>query len=302
MTRPTRNSFYRQCMTTFGIVVRSASRPRRIVFTLVAGIVSAAFLNVVPLVLAPWRTVNIEGLSDPAQARWGLALEGGVDLLAVIFIVGALLRPARSALLVQYVLYAALLAAAVVTPFNGPIFLIVVGLLLLVPLTYPYPRELFSLRSQRGPSVRLLTVAVIAAAVLIPLAVQAIRIQATIPHGTGPDSNGPITNAEHLLLLAVAGLMAATRRPGWRVIASAVTAAYAYLGLASILLPNQPSSWGTAGGAASLLASAAFGITALIAARGNGSDTTEPKAVPPGGSSGAPEPRYTTRHALGMDR
>ena len=286
-------------MTTFGLVTRPASRPRRIIFTIVAGIVSAAFLTAVPNVLAPWLIVNGQGLSDPTEARWSLALEACVDLLAVIFIVAALLKPARSALLVQYVLYAALLAAAVVIPFTGPTFLFVAAVLLLVPLTYPYPRELFSLRSQRGPSLLLLTVAVLAAAVLVPLAVQAIRIQATLPRGT---ESVLATNAEHLLLLAVAGLLAATRRPGWRVIAVAVTATYAYLGLVSILLPNQPNSWGTAGGAASLLASAAFGIAAVIAARGHDSGPTEPEAVPPGETPGAPEPGYTTRHALGRDR
>jgi hypothetical protein len=264
-------------MTAPGSVTQPASRGRRIAFSIVAGIVFLVFLTATPNVLAPWMTVNVEELSDPARARWNLALEGVVDMLALVCIVGGLLRPARSPLLMQYLLYGAIMAAIVVTPFAGPTFLLIVAILLLVPLTYPYPRELFSLRSGNGPSFVLLAVAVTAAAVLTLLAVQAIRIQATLPRGTRPDFNAMATNAEHMLLLALAGLLAITRRPGWRVIACAVTVTYAYLGVASILLPSQPNSWGAAGGAAALLCSAAFGIAALIAARGDVSYTSQPR-------------------------
>ena len=260
-------------MTRFGIPTQPASRRRRVVFSIVGGLVALTSLISTPNVLAPWTVVNVENLADPAPMRWSLALEGVVDLLGLMCLVVALVRPARSALLVQYLLYAAVLAGAVVIPFS-PMFLIRVGLLLLVPLTYPYPRELFALRSQRGPSVMLLAVAVAAAAVLLPLAVQALRIQATLPRGTGSDFNVLATNAEHLLLLALAGLLTATRRPGWKVIAFGVTTTYAYLAVASILLPNQPNSWGLVGGVVSLLSAAAFGIAAAAAARRIDIDTT----------------------------
>lgn len=260
-------------MTRYGIPAQPASRRRRVVFAIVGGLVALAFLTAAPNVLAPWMVVNVENLADPAHLRWSLALEGVVDLLGLVCLVVALARPARSALLVQYLLYAAVLAAAVIIPFS-PMFLITVGLLLLVPLTYPYPRQLFALRSQRGPSVMLLAVAVAAAAVLLPLAVQALRTQATLPRGSGSDFNVLATNAEHMLLLALAGLLAATRRPGWKVIALGVTTTYAYLAVASILLPNQPNSWGLVGGVVSLLSAAAFGIAAAVAARRIDIDTT----------------------------
>jgi hypothetical protein len=255
-------------MATAGIIQPTSHR-RRLVFTIVASLVALALLTATANVLAPWRSINIDSLADPTHARWSLALEGVVDLLGLVCVVGALLRPACSALLVQYLLCAAVAAAAVIIPFTGPIFLLTVGLLLLIPLTYPYPRELFSLSSPKGPSQLLLAVGVIAAAVLSPVAVHAIRIQATLPRGRGSDFNILATDTEHLLLLALAGLLAATRRPGWEVLSAAVTATYAYLGLASILLPNQPQSWGVAGGTAALVASAAFGIAAMVAARGD---------------------------------
>jgi hypothetical protein len=267
-------------MTTYGSVHQAASRPRRIIFLSVAGIVFLAFCSSTPNVLAPWLTVNVEHLSDPSQARWSLALEGIVDLLWLACIAVTMLRPARSALLMQYLLYGATLAAVVVLPFTGPTFLLPVILLLLVPAAYPYPRELFSLRSQRAPSWGVLTVAVIAAGILAALAAEAIHIQAKLPRGTGSDFNILATDAEHLLLLALAGLLAATRRPGWRVLAAGVTVTYAYLGLASLLLPNQPNTWGAAGGIASLLGSAAFAITAVTAARNDTAHTVQPPSTP----------------------
>lgn len=248
-------------MVTIGAPAQPASRCRRVVFTLVGGLVGLALLTAAANVLAPWVDVNVENLADPQRARWSLALEGAVDLLLLVCLVAALVRPARSALLVQYLLYAPVLAAAVMVPFS-PMFLINAGLLLLVPLTYPYPRELIPLRSPSGPSLVLLAVAVTAAAALVPVAARALSTQATLPRGNGSDFNVLATSAEHLLLLALAGLLTATRRPGWRFLALAVSATYAYLGIASMLLPHQPHSWGMPGGAACLLAAAAFAITA----------------------------------------
>ncbi len=264
-------------MVTFGVPAQPVSHRRRLVFSTVGGLVALAFLTSTPNVLAPWMVVNVEDLVDPQHMRWGLALEGAVDLLALVCLVVALIRPPRSALLVQYLLYATLVAAAVIIPFTGPTFLITVGVFLLVPLTYPYPRQLFSLRSEPGPSAALLGVAVVATAVLLPLAVQALRLQSTLPRGSGSDFNALATNAEHMALLALAGLLAATRRPGWKVLALAVATTFAYLGVASILLPDQPCSWARAGGVASLLAAAAFLIATAVAAPRQGTDSTEPR-------------------------
>src|SRR6476660_5282142 len=110
-------------MVTTAAPAPPASHRRRLLFTVVGGLVGLALLTAAPNVLAPWVDVNIENLADPDRARWSLALEGVVDLLALVCLVVALVRPARSALLVQYLLYAPVLAAAVVVPFD-PLFLI----------------------------------------------------------------------------------------------------------------------------------------------------------------------------------
>jgi hypothetical protein len=266
-------------MSISDAVPQSVSRRRHIVFFIACGIVALALLPSMLNLLAPWMTVNIEGLANPAQLRWDLALEGGVDFLVLVCLVITLARPDRPALLVQYVLYATVLAAAVIVPFSPP-FLINVAVFLLVPLTYPYRRELFSLQSRQGPSVAMFAVAAVAAAVLLPIAVQPLRTQMTLPRGNGSDLNTLASNAQHLMLLALAGLLAATRRPGWKVIAFGVTVTYTYLAVASLLLPNQPHSWGVAGGVASLLAAAAFGIAATVASRPVSLDTHGSRTAP----------------------
>jgi hypothetical protein len=201
-----------------------------------------------------------------------------VDLLSVACIVTAALRPAASALLVQYVRLGALVAAAVVIPFAGWSFMIVVASVLLVPFTYPYPEQLRSLRPPATVPVPLAAVAVIASAVLVPLAVQALRTQLAQPYGQVPGDTMWATAAEHLLLLALAGILAATRRPGWKVLIAGTAVAYAYLGTASIALPNQPGGWGTMGGTIGLIASAAFVVTGVLAGRSHG-DRAGPSAA-----------------------
>ena len=60
----------------------------------------------------------------------------------------------------------------------------------------------------------------------------------------------------------------ATRRPGWQVLVAGIAAVYAYLGIASITLPDQPGSWGTLGGTIALVASAAYLVAGALPRRG----------------------------------
>jgi hypothetical protein len=126
--------------------------------------------------------------------------------------------------------------------------MVVVASLLFVPLTYPYPQQqLRSLRPQSNLAVPLLAVGVTTAAVLVPFAIQALCTQLAHPSGQVAGDTIWATAAEHLLLLALGGVLAATRRPGWQVLVAGIAAVYAYLGVASITLPDQPGSWGTLG-------------------------------------------------------
>jgi hypothetical protein len=59
--------------------------------------------------------------------------------------------------------------------------------------------------------------------------------------------------AEHATVLALAGVLAASRGPGWRILRGLCSGVWIYLGLvAALVLPHRPGSWGRIGGAAAL--------------------------------------------------
>jgi hypothetical protein len=67
--------------------------------------------------------------------------------------------------------------------------------------------------------------------------------------------------AEHASVLAMAGVLAVSRGPGWRILATLCSAVWLYLGLvASLVLPHHTGSWGRVGGVLAVLVGAAFAI------------------------------------------
>jgi hypothetical protein len=175
-----------------------------------------------------------------------------------------LVKPRNRSLLAQYLAGAAVVAGAIIVPFVGPMFLVVVGFLLLVSATYPYRSQLLHYRSHEGLSLPLLAISTAAAAALLPRAAQELTWQITGRLGEHATSTAWATDAEHLVLLALAGLASATRLPGWRVLAIGCAAVYCYLGAVAIMLPDQPGSWGPAGGIAALAASVLFTVSTLM--------------------------------------
>jgi hypothetical protein len=64
-------------------------------------------------------------------------------------------------------------------------------------------------------------------------------------------------------VLALAGVLAASRGPGWRILRTLCSAVWLYLGLvAALVLPHLPGSWGHIGGAVALLVGLGFGVAA----------------------------------------
>ena len=69
--------------------------------------------------------------------------------------------------------------------------------------------------------------------------------------------------AEHGTVLALAGVLAASRGPGWRILRALCSAVWLYLGMvAALVLPHHPGCWGRLGGAAALLVGVGFGVAA----------------------------------------
>jgi hypothetical protein len=72
-----------------------------------------------------------------------------------------------------------------------------------------------------------------------------------------------IDYAKHATVLALAGVLAASRGPGWRILRSLCGAVWLYLGFVSALvLPHYTGSWGRIGGAIAFLVGVGFAVAA----------------------------------------
>jgi hypothetical protein len=133
-----------------------------------------------------------------------------------------------------------------------------------VPLiAYPYWRDLGTFRGWwAGTSRALLIFAAVAGAALLVMAAIAFPRQIG---GLDPAARGGWWSdyAEHATVLALAGVLAASRGPGCRILKGLCSAVWLYLGVvAALVLPHHPGSWGRIGRAAALLAGVRFGVTA----------------------------------------
>lgn len=217
---------------------------RIVIFRALAILWLALVALAIPNLLTPW--VGIDFQQDGVIQGWRDAVEGAVDTLVWVAVLGLVMKPLSRPLVAQLMIAVAVIASIVI-PAAGPGMLITIVLLLLPVLSYPRPRRLGDLRS---PDLDLpsAVIAVVAAAVLVPIAVatySATESQAA-------------TYAEHLTVLAVAGLLMSTRRPGWHWIAWPTIATWAYLGVVAVAFPSDVDSFGRLGGLACLVVAMSF--------------------------------------------
>jgi hypothetical protein len=184
-------------------------------------------------------------------------------------------------LLLFYCATAFVIAAVVNLPFV-PSFAVILAVTLPAFATYPYWRELRTVRTWwRRPRVLLLVVSLFVAAVVFTMAVVAISRQIT-RNDVAAQANWWADYAEHASLLAVAALIASSGRPGWRTLAGLSGTAWIYLGaVAAFVLPDHTASWGVPLGIAAM----AFGF---LLAFSSVVGYAEPSAV------GGPGPRPAT--------
>jgi hypothetical protein len=86
--------------------------------------------------------------------------------------------------------------------------------------------------------------------------------------------------AEHATVLALAGVLAASRGHGCRILRGLCSAVWLYLGLVAILvLPRHPGSWGRIAGAVAVLVGAGFGVAAWRSSKMNNRLSTPSSAI-----------------------
>lgn len=225
--------------------------------------------------LSPWVIIGCPGCWAevapdylPALNRWHGAQHG--TLIAILFagsLIGLAWRAVEKPLLHQFymvghlVFMASFMAGAIFpsgAKLNNGSVVQFVAVLALLALAYPRPKLLFDFSSP-GYSRRLLYLTLAVGALLLYPTIRAYTMQFT--HVGIP---GEILffrwgeDATVNLVLITAGLMAATKRPGWKALTYLVGGALLFLGAAAITVPHEAASWGYVGGALSLLAGAAY--------------------------------------------
>ena len=225
-----------------------ASHRRLVAFRAVAALTGALLLlAAVSYLLAPWSVPADTGDPHAGAHRWFMAVAGAADMIGAISMLALAFRP-KLTLLAVNTLFGVIVAALLNLPVDlwfGVILLILSPMLLL----YPYWSALGGLRAWWSHPVRpLLWLGLVTTAVVIGIGAVSFVRQFTVDDDAA-HANWWADYAEHVCLLGVVLLFAATRRPGWQILTAAASAAWIYLGLVAVfVLPDQTASWGPAGG------------------------------------------------------
>jgi hypothetical protein len=239
---------------------RTPHRIRLIVFRVLATLVGLFFVVAVCLHLpAPWVILQSDE-PHPELDRWFFTVSGAVDLIGAGVLLALAQRPRRTLLVAEWSL-AVIIAAVIILPFQ-PTFAAILAVGILPLLFYPYWGDVRAFPSWwAGTDRAVLALAIASGAALLVTAAIALPRQIT---GTdvAAQANWWVDYTEHATVLAMAGVLAASRGPGCRILATLCSAVWLYLGLVAVLvLPYHTGSWGRAGGAFAVLIGVGFAVT-----------------------------------------
>ena len=237
-------------------------RVRVIIFRVVAALAGLFFvLAVVLMASAPWVLLQPDQETRTELNRWFLTVAGSVDAIAAGVLLALALRPHRTLLIVEHTA-AAIVAGAIILPFQ-PSFAAILAIGVVPLIAYPYWREVRTFPPWwAGVSRSVLILAALAGLALLVTAAVALPRQIG---GTDQAAHAGWWSdyAEHATVLVLAGVLAASHGPGWRILRVLCSAVWLYLGLvATLVLPHHPGSWGRIGGGVALLVGIGFGVAA----------------------------------------
>jgi hypothetical protein len=241
--------------------IRDGRRDRRaIVFRVVAGIAAVPELMFAAIDLpAPWLSrlgvMDYSVFAAPGYtyelhlwhgSQWGAWMG--------IIVCGSLLmllrRPREKPLLMQFVVLAIALQALLynlLAPGFEPFTVVFLVGALVVAASYPDPRRLLTFRSEAQVSRPLLALALAAGGLLALDVARNLRWQFAGGGGEHYDFGHWALAVGVAAVLTLGVLLTASRRPGWRSLGVLVGAAFIYLGLAAVTVPDSGGSWGSAG-------------------------------------------------------
>lgn len=269
----------------------------------------AAGLSVIWLAAGTFEFIPAWILRDPADDihLWHIAeLAALAALLLGGVMLGLIRRPQEKPLLAQYFLLSMVIGFVGLLPFNLdalvlgvgtpmfglgtlPLNTVSFGLLFLAGLfvlAYPEPRALLSFRPKGRISIALLVLTVVFAVFLDPVINREIYYQIT--GMANLDAHALqyhwIGSALLMVLLIVAGLMASTKRPGWKILGFITGEVYIYLGVITMIVPNYAGSWGEASGLFTIFGGVLYMMITLAEAEGTDEkvkkSAREPEVIP----------------------
>ena len=274
-------------------------RPR--VFTFLAVV-----LSIVLLVAGTFEFIPAWILRDPVDSihLWHIAELTAIAILLGSVMFGLVRKAEEKPLLVQFVIMSVIILAVGIAPFFMP----AVGLLLLaglLVLAYPKPRALLSFSHKGRISAALLAITVLLAVILDPIIQQEIHYQII-----GMSENDAhalllhwIGSALLYVMLILAGVMASTKRPGWKWLGIITGLTYCYLGVIALIVPGYAAgAWSEAGGLFALFFGALYILITLAEAEGMSQDASAPvpepaltsEILPETGTIATPVPESTT--------
>ena len=207
--------------------------------------------------------------------RWHEAQSG---VLTVIVFGGCLLallwRPLSKPLLMQFMILAIAIFCIAFATVTGagftPIFLAIGGVLIaILAAAYPKPRSLLSVSRNGSLSYPLLAITAIAAVFLAPVMARELNYQmfGMTEHDVHAMNYHWLTSVVLALLMLLAGVLAATKQPGWYVLGFIAGIAFLYLGSMALVLTGYAGSWGTTGGVLGILGGLGYIATTVVEIR-----------------------------------
>ncbi len=256
-------------MSTIASPIVAAPAWRRVAFPVVVALAAAVFavgFGAIFALLSPWTVVTV-GPSDPHPElhRWhSVQFAATVGILFAGSLVALLRRPQSKPVLAQFLVAGSAAFAAAMVAF-APASVVVPAIGAFVAALYPNRRALLAnpWAGPRGISWPRLALALLAAVLLAPEAARTLRWQIDGAGGEHAELDHWGLAFASAVVLVLAGLFAASRRPGAGAVAAVAGIAYLYLGLAALAIPGHDGSWGTTGGVLAALGGAAYLVMSL---------------------------------------
>jgi hypothetical protein len=261
-------------------------RPR--VFTFLA-----VLLSIILVIAGTFEFIPAWIMKNPADSihLWHIAELTAIAILLGGVMFGLVRKAEEKPLLAQFIIICVIILAVGIAPFFMPVG----GLLLLaalLALAYPKPRALLSFSHKGRISAALLAITVLLAVILDPIIQQEIHYQII-----GMSENDAhallfhwIGSALLYVMLILAGVLASTKRPGWKWIGIVTGLTYCYLGVIALIVPGYAAgAWSQAGGLFALFLGALYILITLAEAEGMSQDVPAPVSEPALTSEALPE-------------